>query len=126
MTNHKLLSRVLAVALLSLTSVAAISAHAADQATKPPGTVAANADDATITAKVKAVLDKGPKHVSPMGEGLMIPRPDLGVTKACNVVIGDLIMKQIVGGQPKLLDTLDWPKTMKLLNTQFGINLPTP
>jgi branched-chain amino acid transport system substrate-binding protein len=77
-------------------------------------------------AKVKAVLDSGPKHLSPMGEGKLFPRPDLGVNRAVCVTYGDLIMKQVSGGKPKLLETLDWAKTMKLFNTQFGTNLPTP
>jgi hyperosmotically inducible protein len=37
MQNHKMLSRLLAAALVSLASVAAVSVHAADPAAAPPG-----------------------------------------------------------------------------------------
>ena len=61
MQNPKLLSRVLAATLLSLASVAAV--HAADSSTTtgplPPTTASAGqADDATITEKVKAALSE--------------------------------------------------------------------
>lgn len=56
MTNHKLHARLLAVALLALASIAVGPVRAAGEATQPPGAVAAYVDDATITAKVKAVL----------------------------------------------------------------------
>ena len=61
MTNHKLPSRLLSVAFLSLTSVAAVSAHAASEAAKPPGVFSANTDDAAITARVKAALIQDPQ-----------------------------------------------------------------
>ena len=61
MTNHKLLSRLLTAALLSMTSVAVVPAYAADEAATPAGAVSARVDDATITAKVKAVLIEDPQ-----------------------------------------------------------------
>ena len=58
MQNTKVLSRVLAASLLSLASIAVV--HAADTATAMPPTSASagQADDATITAKVKAALSE--------------------------------------------------------------------
>ena len=56
MANHKILSSLLTAAMVSLASVAAVSAQAADQPTKQPGAVSGYVDDATITTKVKAAL----------------------------------------------------------------------
>ncbi len=82
MTNHKLHSRLLAVALLALASIAVGPAHSADEATKPPGAVAAYADDATITAKVKAVLIED-QQVQSLSIGVTTEK---GVVKLSGVV----------------------------------------
>jgi len=55
MQNHQLFSRLLVAASMSLASVAAVSVHAADDATSASAPAAA-VDDATITTRVKSAL----------------------------------------------------------------------
>ncbi len=58
MQNPKVLSRVLAAALLSMASIATVHAADATSTTAPAAASSSQADDATITAKVKAALSE--------------------------------------------------------------------
>ncbi len=55
------------------------------------------------TEKVKAVMDKGITFVSPNGKAMMVPRPDQGNKRACDIVIAWNV-KTITGGKAKKID----------------------
>jgi len=40
--------------------------------------------------KIKTVLDNGMKFDTPMGAARLIPKPDMGVTRTADLIIGDI------------------------------------
>lgn len=69
--------------------------------------------------KVAAVLHNGMKFEAPNGLGQMIPRPDLGISQTVDVIFA-LPIKQIVGGQVKMIDTMTLEQQLGWLKTIYG------
>ena len=69
--------------------------------------------------KVAGVLNNGLKFEAPNGLGQMVPRPDLGISRTVDVIYA-MPIKQIVGGQVKMIDTMTLEQQLGWLKTIYG------
>jgi branched-chain amino acid transport system substrate-binding protein len=69
--------------------------------------------------KVAAVLNSGLKFEAPNGLGQMISRPDVGISRTVDVIYA-MPVKQIMGGQVKMIDTMTLEQQLSWLKTIYG------
>jgi branched-chain amino acid transport system substrate-binding protein len=69
--------------------------------------------------KVAAVLNNGLKFEAPNGVGQMVSRPDLGISRTVDVIYA-MPIKQIEGGQVKMIDTMTLEQQLKWLKAIYG------
>ncbi len=69
--------------------------------------------------KVAAVLNNGLKFEAPNGVGQMISRPDLGISRTVDVIYA-MPIKQITGGQVKMIDTMTLEQQLGWLKAVYG------
>jgi branched-chain amino acid transport system substrate-binding protein len=72
------------------------------------------------TTTVAAKIGSGMKFDSPLGPCVMVARPDYNNPRTVDCVIGKIPIKQIVGGKPKILETLEVQDVYNICASMYG------